>query len=405
MQLGWIDFSKSERSKVLSVLDLLSKEGTLDELGISPIRDGYANLFFPGTSTIQTKAVYFFCVPYALKDLERSGETNLNRMLQALSAVEESCGKKLFHANPKADGVIGRRALAAGSWVKRSPSDIYWAGIKRLGIFVGGDMSLSEYLGTLCASNNQKKALTMLGNRNDMAEESESDDRDAGREFYHRFWNLPTYTPDWMERLSLDLTAEEASFLKKQILLTCDGTMLSHIMKENMQEIVYAKAFEDLGDSFIGRFPRNIQEDYRNAVAFSEFAYALRVLYNIIISGGENQEANEEWHKIELCLSEIAMVDIDAIYRRLKIDNLLLYRFLQEAKVHMLAHDAESLKECIVKREVNLKGASRAKTKHVGEFDAKAWFGGRRLDYRFHDAKIILQDIFEGEKCRAQSEQ
>ena len=70
MQLGWIDFSKTERNKILSVLDLLSQEGTLDELGIAPIRDGFSNLFFPGTSTIQTRAKYFFLVPYACKELE-----------------------------------------------------------------------------------------------------------------------------------------------------------------------------------------------------------------------------------------------------------------------------------------------------------------------------------------------
>ena len=35
MPLGWIDFSKKERNKVLSVLDLLSETGTLDELGIA----------------------------------------------------------------------------------------------------------------------------------------------------------------------------------------------------------------------------------------------------------------------------------------------------------------------------------------------------------------------------------
>ena len=42
MPLGRIDFSKSERNKVRSVLDLLSEKGTLDELGIAPIRDGFA---------------------------------------------------------------------------------------------------------------------------------------------------------------------------------------------------------------------------------------------------------------------------------------------------------------------------------------------------------------------------
>ena len=46
MPLGWIDFSRSDRDKVLNVLELLSEQGTLDELGIAPIRDGFADIFF-----------------------------------------------------------------------------------------------------------------------------------------------------------------------------------------------------------------------------------------------------------------------------------------------------------------------------------------------------------------------
>lgn len=45
MPLGWIDFSKTERNKVLTVLDLLSENGTLDELGIATIRDGFSDLW------------------------------------------------------------------------------------------------------------------------------------------------------------------------------------------------------------------------------------------------------------------------------------------------------------------------------------------------------------------------
>ena len=96
MPLGWIDFSKSERNKVLSVLDLLMEAGTLDELGIAPIRDGFANLFFPGTSTIQTRAKYFLIVPYALKDLEYSKETNPARCLRIFDEVERKCGEQLL---------------------------------------------------------------------------------------------------------------------------------------------------------------------------------------------------------------------------------------------------------------------------------------------------------------------
>ena len=103
-------------------------------------------------------------------------------------------------------------------------------------------------------------------------------------------------------------------------------------------------------------------------------------------------------------MDSLAAIDIDAIYHRLGVVNPLLRHFLEECQVHMIAHDIEALKETIIKREVHLKGASRAKTKHPGEFDPTAWFGGRRLDYRFADAKTIINDIFEGEKNCAESE-
>ena len=68
MQLGWIDFSKEDRQKALDVINLLSEQGAVDELGIGIIRDAFANYFFPGTSTIQTRAKYFLIVPYMLRE-------------------------------------------------------------------------------------------------------------------------------------------------------------------------------------------------------------------------------------------------------------------------------------------------------------------------------------------------
>ena len=70
----------------------------------------------------------------------------------------------------------------------------------------------------------------------------------------------------------------------------------------------------------------------------------------------------------------------------------------------MISGDIDGLKETIIKREVHLKGVSRAKTRHAGEFKPETWFGGRKLDYRFPDAQTIISDIFEGEKNCAESE-
>ena len=71
MRLGWVDFSEEERGRALDVLNLFKEQGTLDELGTGAVRDAFANYFFPGTSTIQTRAKYFLLVPYILREAAR----------------------------------------------------------------------------------------------------------------------------------------------------------------------------------------------------------------------------------------------------------------------------------------------------------------------------------------------
>ena len=61
--LGWIDFSSEHRDRVKTVLDLLATPGVVDELGIGIIRDAFSDMFFPGITTIQTRAKYFIVIP------------------------------------------------------------------------------------------------------------------------------------------------------------------------------------------------------------------------------------------------------------------------------------------------------------------------------------------------------
>ena len=402
MPLGWIDFSKSERNKVLSVLDLLSESGTLDELGIAPIRDGFANLFFPGTSTIQTRAKYFMIVPYALKDLEYSSETNPNRMLRTLDEVERKCGEKLIGNGEDTDGIIGSRSLAQNKWVKRTPADIYWAGLRNFGIFTGGTLSLSEYIRAMCALKNQKATITKLGNRNDNADADEGDDKDAGELFRMQFWKIPTYKDSWMEDLSIKMSSEEGAFLRQQIITAYPDSMLAFILRNSVTEIFVCKTFQEL-ESLIKIFPEQIQNDYSLAYAFSSFLLVLRVVYNIVVSAGLNEAANALWEKFQPDISELADVDLDAVFARLSVyRNVSLCAFLRKAQGLMKNADLDGLKTEIKRRERELK-TSRAKTLHPGEFDRDAWFGGGELDYRFGNAKVIIGDIFESEGTYAES--
>jgi hypothetical protein len=64
----------------------------------------------------------------------------------------------------------------------------------------------------------------------------------------------------------------------------------------------------------------------------------------------------------------------------------------------MCNRDSDSLDQLVIKRECQLKGVSRSKLKHAGEFSVDAWLGGRLLDYRFRNASVIIKDIFSGEE-------
>lgn len=396
MPLGWIDFSKSERNKVLSVLDMLSEKGTLDELGIAPIRDGFAGLFFPGTSTIQTRAKYFLLVPYALKDLEHSAETDPDKVLRAFDDMERHCGEILLRQNANEEGLVGKNSLKNGRWVKRTPADIYWSGLRQYGIFMGGDLSLTEYVRASCAKKRQKQAARRLGNRKDGAEENEADDRDAGEYFRGQFWNMPLYKRDWMERLEIGLTREEGTFLKERIISACPGSMLEFLLRNERREVLELDGFHSL-TALMPSFPAQMRRDCALALDFSEFLFVLRTIYNRIVSQGRNERANSAWAELSPELESIAAVDLEAIFARLDIVDGRLRRFVLKSRELMRDKDLEGLEREIIRREDELKGPSRAKTRHPEQCEPDRWYGGERLDYRFGNVQRILRDIFESE--------
>jgi hypothetical protein len=88
----WLDYSERERRKMLDVVDLFREHDTRDELGIGSVRDAFADMLFPGTSTIMTRARYFLLVPWAYQRLERlrvrSAEIAMRARQAELSLVD-----------------------------------------------------------------------------------------------------------------------------------------------------------------------------------------------------------------------------------------------------------------------------------------------------------------------------
>ena len=406
MPIGWIDFSKSDRDKVNSILDMLGEKATLDELGIAPIRDGFADIFFPGTTTIQTRAKYFFLVPYELRDIELSKLAESNNLMGLLRKSEHDTGKALYEQDPSEhSGVIGRRILRnnGNNWVKRTPAEIYWAGLRRYDIF-RNNISLTEYLQYVAAQKRNKENILSMGNRNDKKEER--DDADAGDVPYARFWNLPDTAylvkEEWRKTLSMKLDKEEGSFLKRQIHMTCPDSMMDYLLQNNLSDVLQGcDYFQDL-EKCKYHFPDSMRQDYEMALNFSNFVYLLRILYNRICRQETFELAENAWKEKQNHIKEYsASLDIDGIFIRLRLlkqgRNKWLYNFLKNCQQALLHEQIEKAEDEITKREVWLKGEARSRTVNKLPGDILDWFTGGELDYRYGNAKTIMNDIFESE--------
>jgi hypothetical protein len=111
------------------VIALFAEKDTRDELGLGGVRDTFADLLFPATSTIQTRARYFLFIPWVYQELER--RRTLPADIERLARRDEI---RLIHGlenGGETDGIIG---TLAQDKLARSPSNIYWAGLGRLGI-------------------------------------------------------------------------------------------------------------------------------------------------------------------------------------------------------------------------------------------------------------------------------
>ena len=239
--------------------------------------------------------------------------------------------------------------------------------------------------------------MSRLGNSNDKPGEWEKDDRDAGGIIKPHLWNVSTYKSDWKDKLCISLSQEESFFLKERIISSYPDSMLGIILRKKLPFVFQCDGFEAIQNQIV-HFPKQIKDDYNLALDFSHFIYVIRVLYNILVSAGRNEEAMLEWEDLEKKIDQYASVDLDSIFSRLGISsNYALCRFLNKAKELMSKHDEEGMKNEIQRREKELK-QSRAKTVNPGKYDPNTWYGGKYLDYRFENAKQIVRDIFDGEE-------
>ena len=388
MEIGFIDFSKEERNKILSTLKLLGEQNALDELGIGVIRDAYADLLFPGISTLQTRAKYFVLIPYLFEEAliqAEHGKLHSGREVQRwIQATEDKLvGTMVANSAPGATGIIGSMALKQKRSVKTKPSAIYWSGLRTFGILRNERFSLS----TACAATMQTAT-----RRNEVElkiDEDSFDDATATNAGDTLF--LPIHPEYIVEKeATIELTYKEADFLRTCIQRSpfTRGSLLAFLVKIQL----VCSSFDDIPEDLL---PNDLRRDYLLAKEFARFIYGAHIRYNVIYSNGMDDAVTAMFHQWRQMFLQKPF-DLDAILNRVPC-NSALEGFCRDFLDAVNRNDVSAMDNAIIEREKQVKGdrAKLCKPKEY-QYDPRRPIHLYMLDFRFGRANVIIQDILTG---------
>jgi Family of unknown function (DUF6361) len=218
----WLDYSEQEKQKMLDVISTFSQKRTQDELGIGSIRDAFAEMLFPGTSTIQTRARYFLFIPWMYQDLVRR-RTHISLFAAYARRQEISLIKPLIESQDL-NGIIGR--VSQGG-LQRLPSNIYWSGLASWGIrrFSGSQEAFHR-------SADEFEALYQAPHKT-----RKGDDGDWVTPWKHFDWdpNLPAAPANFPKKATFQLTRAEAEYLRDRILISHQDSFLAFLVSQGKQ--------------------------------------------------------------------------------------------------------------------------------------------------------------------------
>lgn len=398
---SWLAFSEKERRKVLDVVDLFGDRDTRDELGLGTVRDAFADLFFPGISTIQTRARYFLFVPWIYIDLERKKKPS-REIADLARWAEVKLINVLAETEGENEGVIG---FNARDTLKRLPSNIYWQGLGlwRIRLFPGGQESYHRSLDRFYALN-KPQHLTL-------------EERQADAPAQTANWHpaLPAAPKDFPNGSTFKLSQSEAHYLRERILTAVPDSLLAVFAKEPMdwdpESIEYPWLHPATQHLSAGH-----SDQLRHAELFALAMYGAALLYNLILAELANRtELQEEYRQqlkdwateIQNANGALVVWDRSAFWRLVRRINPRIgvptQRFVEQwlglavsgAGASTIA-TSNAARALIREREIALK---RDQARVNNRRALEQWGGNAgayRLNYRWGKAQRIALDILHG---------
>jgi len=393
--LSWVDFTEKDRQKMMEIIKMGRDRDTRDELGLGSIRDSISDIFFPGTSTIQTRLKYMLFVPWIYLQHERN-RTPHNE-IKAKARQSEFRLISALKKNEDWDGLIGKEA---GASLQRLPSNIYWAGLYRWGIrlFPGSQEQYHRYLREYYAALRRQKN----ANEEEPAAQVQPNWHPA----------IPEPPDNFPGEASFVLRKEEAEYLQDRISIQCRGSLLAYLINHT-EEADCTFVWEHPG---LADLPAPFPEQIKHAENFSRIMHGALLLYNLMLSEASGNEEYvdyyQEWFRdwqqeIWACFTdyeewslsrfwEFCASQGDAIPDPTRTFVKEWVNQVRQKINHDLAGDPE-LRNLIYRREVKEVKLERARLLNQRGLDM--WTGASgtaRLDFRWRVVNGMVNDMVRG---------
>jgi hypothetical protein len=266
-KISWLDFSEQERRRMIEVISSFKERDTRDEMGLGQIRNGFADMLFPGTTTLQTRARYFLFVPWIYKYYEdrREESASISRKVRKREITLIGALK-----NAGEEGVIGERSEER---LNRFPSNIYWNGLIRWEIlkFKGTQHQYHRSL------NGYYEYLRVLPKSEPLETEMTKD--------IPINWDVDVPEPpkEFPYRATFLLTCLEANYLREMLRSSCTKSLMTHLVDHcspvDTQDIEFPWLHPQISD-----FPDHLKKWLFHAQNFSETMQGSALLYNLMLA-------------------------------------------------------------------------------------------------------------------------
>lgn len=397
--LTWLDYSERDRRRAVDVIDLFRETGTVDELGVASVRNSFSDLFFPGTSTVQTRACYLLLVPWTFLRLERL-KISSGRAAGRARRAELNLNRRMLRGDDSR-GVFGARA---GEALKRLPSEVYWGGLRSWGVcmFPGHKWA---YFRSLDGFYRRRARF--------LSTSPDPEGRSAPPTNWHPHLPAPPSGFPY-ENVSATLRRQDAAYLRDRIQARHDESLLAVLAGRADPEDLQVDRPWQLSN--LSRITPALQSHLHDAELFAVCMQGAALLYNLMLSELQQHERQIETYRSELAnwaadADELAAAiedwQLDGVWRVVQAQGRVpafpmrsfverWVRNLRQGGPEAMVRNDSTARDLVRERETQLKrGRARlSSSRHLELWGGRSGTG--RMAYRWGVTRELLQDIFDG---------